>query len=68
MNIDRYAINSETQIAYSIKQLTKLTSMSKNALFIEIKERRLVSFTCGRRRLVSHQAVLDWIKLLSTTK
>jgi hypothetical protein len=42
--------------------------MSKNALFIEIKERRLVSFTCGRRRLVSHQAVLDWIKLLSTTK
>jgi len=61
-------VEQESQIAYNIRQTAKLTSLSKNALAAEIKEGRLESFKCGRRRLISHEAIISWITLLSNQK
>jgi len=65
MSLDRYAIDSDSYIAYSINQISKLTSISRSKLFMEIKNGNLKVFKCGKRTLATKQAIDDWIQKLS---
>ena len=55
------------QFAYSIEQLSELLPISRSRIFEEIKSGALRSFTIGRRRLVSHQAVMEYIQNRETS-
>lgn len=68
MNLAKYAMHSDTQIAYSIKQISILTTISKSKLFNAIRDGELEVFKCGRRTLATRQAVEEWIQKLSKTK
>ena len=67
MSLDPSALDHNNIIAYSIKQLTAFTSISKSQLFNEIKSGNLKVFKCGKRTLATKQAVQEWIDTLSNT-
>ncbi len=50
-----------TPVTYSIADLPDVLKISRSRIFEEIAAERLRSYPVGRRRCVSHQAVLDWI-------
>lgn len=52
---------SAKQLSLSVEEAMQATSLGRNSIFDEIKSGRLRSFTVGRRRLVSEQAIRDWI-------
>lgn len=68
MNKDKHSNDSNIQFAYSIKQLSILTSISRSKLFLEIKNGNLKVFKCGKRTLATKQAVQEWIETLSSSK
>ena len=68
MNLEKHAIDSDTHIAYSIKQISIMTSISRSKLFLEIKDGNLKVFKCGKRTLATKEAIKEWIDKLSTEK
>jgi hypothetical protein len=56
------------KIAYSLKELSLLTSISKSQIYLEIKNNRLQVFKCGKRTLTTNESVTEWIEKLSNTK
>jgi len=68
MSLAKYIIDPENQIAYSIIQISMLTSISKSQIFTEIKTGNLKVFKCGKRTLATKQAVQDWIESLCKMK
>lgn len=50
------------RLAYSINELPEVLPISRSLIFEEIRSGTLRSFTVGRRRLVSREAVLDFIQ------
>lgn len=68
MRSDQQATNPVKQLAYSVKQIVKLTSLSKNFVHQQITEQKLKSFLAGRRRLVLHKSLEDWFDELSQSK
>jgi len=49
-------------LAYSINELPEVLPIGRSLIFEEIKSGALRSFTVGRRRLVSHDAVREYIR------
>lgn len=56
----------EIHLTYSVKEVSKLTSMSKNGIHNEIKSGRLKAVSCGRRTLITPDAIKDWINNMQT--
>ena len=51
-------------IAYSIDDVIRLAGLSRQTVYNEINQGRLKTFTVGRRRLISPDALTDWIARL----
>jgi excisionase family DNA binding protein len=54
--------HSDAQLAYSIKQIAKLTTISRSKIFEEIRDGNLKTFKCGRRTLATLAAIEEWLK------
>ncbi len=51
-----------TKIAHSIDEVKAAVGLGKTAIYREIKEGRLKSFTVGSRRLIADEDLQNWIK------
>ncbi len=49
-------------ITYSIPQVIEMLNLSRASVYAEINDQRLRTYKVGRRRMVSHGALEDWIK------
>lgn len=65
MNPENEYIDINKKIAYSVKQIALLTSISKSTIFNEISNGNLKIFKCGRRTLATRKAIDEWIEKLS---
>lgn len=52
----------ETKIGHSIGEVAELTGLCRQTLYNEINNGALRSFKVGRRRLISPQALHDWVR------
>lgn len=50
------------RLAYSVKDALAVTSLSRSLLYEEMAAGRLKSFHVGRRRLISAEALADWLR------
>jgi excisionase family DNA binding protein len=50
------------KLAYSVKDALAVTSVSRSLLYEEMAAGRLKSFHIGRRRLISAEALADWLQ------
>jgi excisionase family DNA binding protein len=62
MNLNRYAIELDTQMAYSIKQIAKLTTICRSKIFEAIKNGELKAFKVGSRTISTPEEVKKWIE------
>ena len=49
-------------LTYSIEQTMEALNLSRATIYAEINEGRLRTYKVGRRRMVSHDALANWIK------
>jgi len=68
MNLEKYDIESDIQIAYSIKQISKLTTISRSKIFEAIRDGELKVLKCGRRTLATRVSIENWLNNFSNTK
>lgn len=52
----------EDRLTYSITQAMEALNLSRNTIYLEIKAARLKTFTVGRRRMVSRDALERYVK------
>lgn len=51
-----------SRIAYNIEQAMEALDLSRQSIYDEINEGRLRTFRVGRRRLVSAEALTDYVR------
>lgn len=56
-------MNTE-QIAYSVEEAMRITRIGRTRFYQEINSGKLRTFKAGRRRLVSAEALYDWVHRL----
>ena len=49
-------------LAYDVAAAGRIAGLGRSTLYEEITAGRLRSFTVGRRRLVSHDALTAWVR------
>lgn len=55
------AVPTLERLAYNIDETAKLTGLSANVVARELREGRLKHVRCGRRVLISEQAIRDFL-------
>lgn len=56
------AKRSGTSLVFSIEDVIEQTGLCRQTIYNEINAERLRTFMVGRRRLVSYDALMDWIR------
>lgn len=54
------------RLAYSIDQLSDMTSIGRTKIYDEIKERRLVARKSDGRTIVLHEEAMAWLRAMPT--
>jgi len=67
MNAETPAKESSHKIAYSVEEVTRQIPMSRAALYEEIKANRLKTKKLGRRRLILHDDLAEFLRNLPTS-
>jgi len=52
------------KLSYSVEQAAEVTGLNRSAIYRAIKEEWLVTFKVGKRRLVSAEALRDFVRRL----
>ena len=55
-------MHTSVPLTYSIAQTMEVLNLSRATIYAEINEGRLRTYKVGRRRMVSHNALTDWVK------
>ena len=55
---------STNQMSYTLDEAVKLTGLGKTRLYEELNTGRLKAVKIGRRTLIPHDSLQDWIKTL----
>ena len=55
-------MHTSVPLTYSIEQTMGVLNLSRATIYAEINEGRLRTYKVGRRRMVSHDALADWVK------
>ena len=55
-------MHTSVPLTYSIEQTMGALNLSRATIYAEINEGRLRTYKVGRRRMVSHDALADWVK------
>ena len=58
---DRRVIHRD-RLSMSVEDASKLLGVSRATLYIEIRRKQIKSFRVGGRRLISREAIQDYIK------
>lgn len=53
-----------TQLTYTIDQVSKLTGLGRTKIYDELKNGKLKGVKCDRRTLVTHTSLVEWSKNL----
>ncbi|HRK97417.1 MAG TPA: helix-turn-helix domain-containing protein [Alphaproteobacteria bacterium] len=53
-----------TQLSYTIDQAANVTGLGKTKLYEEINRGRLRAVKAGKRTLIPHAAIQDWLQSL----
>ncbi len=53
---------NQTPVLLIIESVIEMTGLGRSKIYEEIGSGRLRSLKVGRRRLIAHSAVLDWIE------
>lgn len=56
--------STPAKLALSIREFCKVAGISRSRTYEEIKNGRLRIVKCGRRTLITNEAVEDWVKSL----
>lgn len=57
-----------SKIVYTINEVIELTGLSRSKIYQEIREGRLKAKKCGRRTLVTSEALQNWSEQLAEFK
>ncbi len=57
-------MNEQKKLAYTVEEAEKVSGLSRSRIYRDIKAGDLKSFTVGRRRMISEQALRDRIAKL----
>ena len=55
---------SRTPLAYPIAELPAVTNVPRTSIYEEIRKLNLKTFKVGRKRFATHEAVIEWMRLL----
>ena len=56
------ATQQQGKFAYSIAEVAQLTSLGRTTIYEEIRSQRLRTTMVGRRRIITAQALREWLE------
>lgn len=56
----------KTPISYTVEEAAKLTGLGRTRLYKELKDGRIKALKLGRRTLIPHVSLEDWLNNLET--
>jgi predicted DNA-binding transcriptional regulator AlpA len=54
------------KLAYSVRELVEATGVSRSAIYLEIKSRRLLTLKVGKRRIIIKEQAVAWLNALQS--